>query len=100
MEILAQGRRIVTTAVRSIVRDDDTAPRPSALENRSDAMTRDEIVALFARRQQAWQNLDAAALAADYSDDATVDSPLAGGSRPGARRSRSSTSPTSRPFPT
>jgi|SRR5687768_14165502 hypothetical protein len=26
MEILAEGRRIVTTAVRSIVRDDDTAP--------------------------------------------------------------------------
>lgn len=26
MEILAQGRRIVTTAVRSIVRHDDTAP--------------------------------------------------------------------------
>ena len=26
MEILSQGRRIVTTAVRSIVRDDDTTP--------------------------------------------------------------------------
>lgn len=46
-------------------------------------MTRDEIAALFARRQQAWDKLDAAALAADYSEDATVDSPLAGGSASG-----------------
>jgi steroid delta-isomerase-like uncharacterized protein len=46
-------------------------------------MTRDEIAALFARRQQAWEQLDAAALAADYSEDATVDSPLAGGSASG-----------------
>ena len=43
-------------------------------------MTRDEIAVLFARRQKAWDDLDAAALAADYTDDATVDSPLAGGS--------------------
>jgi steroid delta-isomerase-like uncharacterized protein len=46
-------------------------------------MTRDEITALFTRRQQAFQRLDAAALAADYSDGATVDSPLAGGSATG-----------------
>ena len=46
-------------------------------------MTHDEITAFFGRRQQAWQRLDAAALAADYSDDATVDSPLAGGSATG-----------------
>ena len=46
-------------------------------------MTRDEIAALFARRQQAWDKLDAAALAVDYSEDATVDSPLAGGSATG-----------------
>ena len=46
-------------------------------------MTRNEIAALFARRQQAWDRLDAAALAADYSDDATVESPLAGGSASG-----------------
>ena len=46
-------------------------------------MTRDEIAALFAKRQRAWQKLDAAALAEDYSDDATVDSPLAGGSATG-----------------
>ena len=46
-------------------------------------MTRDEISAFFARRQQAWRRLDAVALAADYADDATVDSPLAGGSATG-----------------
>ena len=46
-------------------------------------MTRDHIAALFARRQQAWDRLDAAALAADYTDDASVESPLAGGSAAG-----------------
>lgn len=46
-------------------------------------MTRDDISAFFARRQQAWQRLDAVALAADYTDDARVDSPLAGGSATG-----------------
>jgi len=46
-------------------------------------MTRDEMAALFARRQQAWGQLDAAALASDYLDDATVESPLAGGSASG-----------------
>ena len=46
-------------------------------------MTRDEIAALFARRQQAWDRLDAAALATDYSENATVESPLAGGSATG-----------------
>jgi uncharacterized protein (TIGR02246 family) len=46
-------------------------------------MTRDEIAALFARRQQTWGRLDAEALATDYSDDATVESPLAGGSASG-----------------
>ena len=46
-------------------------------------MTREEITALFARRRQAWDDLDALALAADYADDATVDSPLAGGSATG-----------------
>jgi steroid delta-isomerase-like uncharacterized protein len=46
-------------------------------------MTRDEISALFARRQQAWETLDAVALAADYAEDAMVESPLAGGSATG-----------------
>jgi steroid delta-isomerase-like uncharacterized protein len=42
-------------------------------------MTRDEIVALFARRQQALDRHDAAALAADYAEDSLVYSPMAGG---------------------
>ena len=46
-------------------------------------MTRDEIGTLFAQRQEAWDRLDAVALAGDYTDDATVDSPLAGGSASG-----------------
>jgi steroid delta-isomerase-like uncharacterized protein len=41
-------------------------------------MTREEVMAFFARRQQAFANLDAAALAADYADDAVIESPIAG----------------------
>ncbi|HEY5618014.1 MAG TPA: ester cyclase [Vicinamibacterales bacterium] len=41
-------------------------------------MTRDEIVAFFERRQELYDDLDAAALAADYADDAIIESPLAG----------------------
>lgn len=41
-------------------------------------MTRAEITALFDRRQIAYDNLDAGALAEDYSDDCVVDSPTAG----------------------
>jgi steroid delta-isomerase-like uncharacterized protein len=46
-------------------------------------MTHDEITAFFTRRYEAWRTLDAVALAADYASDATVDSPLAGGSATG-----------------
>jgi steroid delta-isomerase-like uncharacterized protein len=46
-------------------------------------MTRDEIVAMFARRQQALERLDARALAADYTDDGVVESPFAGGTATG-----------------
>ena len=41
-------------------------------------MTRAEVVAFFDRRQRAYDNLDAAALAADYADDCIVDSPTGG----------------------
>jgi len=41
-------------------------------------MTRDEILSLFARRRDAWRRLDAAALAADHTEDCTLDSPMAG----------------------
>lgn len=46
-------------------------------------MNRQDIVALFAKRQQAWERLDAAALAADHTEDGLVDSPLAGGTARG-----------------
>lgn len=42
------------------------------------SMTRDEVIAWFARRQKAYENLDAAALAADYAPDAVIESPTAG----------------------
>ena len=41
-------------------------------------MTRDEIVAFFKRRQEAYEDLDAATLAADYADDAVIISPSSG----------------------
>ena len=41
-------------------------------------MTREQVMAFFARRQQAFANLDAVALAADYADDAVIESPIAG----------------------
>jgi len=41
-------------------------------------MSRDEIVAFFRRREELYNDLDAAALAADYADDAVIDSPIAG----------------------
>ena len=41
-------------------------------------MTREEIAAFFDRRQQAFDNLDAASLAADYADDCVIESPTAG----------------------
>lgn len=41
-------------------------------------MTRDDVVAMFARRDRAYDALDAAALAADYADDVVIVSPTAG----------------------
>ena len=41
-------------------------------------MTRDEIEAMFARREEAFEEMDAIALAADYTDDAVIDSPAGG----------------------
>lgn len=47
-------------------------------DTRVEPLTRDEIVAFFERRQDAYDNLDAAKLAADYADDCVVDSPTGG----------------------
>lgn len=41
-------------------------------------MTRDEIAAIFERRRSAYLRHDAAALAADYSEDCVIDSPSGG----------------------
>jgi steroid delta-isomerase-like uncharacterized protein len=42
------------------------------------ALTRAEMLALFDRRQEAFDNMDADALSRDYADDCVVDSPAAG----------------------
>jgi steroid delta-isomerase-like uncharacterized protein len=42
------------------------------------ALTREEMVALFERRQAAFDNMDADALSRDYDGDCVVDSPAAG----------------------
>lgn len=44
----------------------------------SSGQTRAQIAALFARRQDDYDNLDAASLAGDYADDAAIESPLSG----------------------
>jgi predicted ester cyclase len=41
-------------------------------------MTRQEIVAFFKRRQEAYEDLDAKTLAADYTDASVIESPSAG----------------------
>lgn len=52
--------------------------RQTSVASPSTEMTRDEIVAMFARRQEAFDDLDAAALAADYADDVVIESPMSG----------------------
>jgi len=52
--------------------------RGSPLIGRGSAMTRDDIMALFARRHEALVRRDAAALAADYAEDVVIESPWAG----------------------
>ena len=41
-------------------------------------MTRSEILALFKKRQEAWEDLDAKSLAADYADASVIESPSGG----------------------
>ena len=41
-------------------------------------MTREEMIAYFARRQESWRRRDAAALAADHADNTVVESPIGG----------------------
>lgn len=44
----------------------------------SSALTREEMTALFDRRQEAFDSMDADALSGDYSDDCLVESPMSG----------------------
>ena len=41
-------------------------------------MTRDDMVALFSRRNDAWARRNASSLAADYAEDAVAESPMQG----------------------
>jgi steroid delta-isomerase-like uncharacterized protein len=52
--------------------------RQTSVASSPTEITRDEILAMFARRQEAFDDLDAAALAADYADDVVIDSPMSG----------------------
>ena len=47
-------------------------------EKTSSRMTRQEVLELFKHRADAYEDLDAAALAADYAEDAVIESPTAG----------------------
>ena len=42
------------------------------------SITREDVVAVFARRAEAWRRRDAASLAADHTDDCVMHSPMAG----------------------
>ena len=61
-----------------MARDDTDARRETQRGNITEAATYDAIVAFFDRRQGAYENLDAARLGADYTDDCIVDSPTGG----------------------
>ena len=52
--------------------------RETIPEYAESAMDKNAITALFARRQEAYDTLDAATLAADYTDDVVIDSPISG----------------------
>ena len=44
-------------------------------------MTREEIVALFERRDESWRRRDADGLTADFAEDAVLESPIGGTAR-------------------
>ena len=52
--------------------------KPATIASSPTELIRDEILAMFARRQDAYDDLDAAALAADYTEDAVIESPMSG----------------------
>jgi steroid delta-isomerase-like uncharacterized protein len=60
-----------------MTRDDTDVTRETRINDRQTA-TPEDIVAFFARRQEAFDNLDASRLGADYAADCVVDSPTGG----------------------
>ena len=56
---------------------------PARPQQDASPLTRADIEAIFARRQEAWDNLETAALSQDYAEDCVVDSPAGGGSLKG-----------------
>ena len=50
----------------------------AATQQSASGMTREETVAFFKRRAEAYEDLDAATLAADYTDDAIIETPSTG----------------------
>lgn len=58
----------------------DRATVASTGETRS-TMTRQQVLDLFKRREDAYEDLDATALATDYAEDALIESPTAGAHR-------------------
>ncbi len=55
----------------------DQAASSSSQQN-TGSMTRDEAIAFIERRQERFDDFDAAGLAADYADDAVIESPMSG----------------------
>ena len=56
----------------------ESSRAPAETASSPGTMTREEIVALFDRRQAAYDSLDAVTLAKDYADDCVIDSPTGG----------------------
>ena len=55
----------------------DQAASSSSQQN-TGGMTRDEAIAFIERRQECFDDFNAAGLAADYADDAVIESPMSG----------------------
>ena len=55
-----------------------TDQRQTSVASSPTEMTRDEIVDMFARRQEAFDDLDSVALASDYAEDVVIESPMSG----------------------
>jgi predicted ester cyclase len=73
--ILGNAKRPADNAQRPA----DNAQFPADNAQRSESgMTREETLAFFKRRAEAYEDLDAKALAADYAPDAVIESPSAG----------------------